>query len=196
MARWTDRRDVADVLVSLFGFVPAPGSLVYVSQPITTGPPYLRRRRALGETPTPSVDRALRREAMAENRRRTRELVDRVRAAFEPDRPVLDPSDYENGVYEQHDFHGLWVEVIRAYTHVVVFAAGWRYSTGCSVELAAALEAGLPLLDDALRPLPHRDAVRELSEGLAELRASGLSSGVMAEALSVAQAAERAAADA
>lgn len=196
MTTWTDRRDVADVLVSLFGCVPAPGSLVYVSQPITTGPPYLRGRQALGGTPTPAADRALRREAMAENRRRTRELVDRVRATFEPDRQVLDPSDYENEVYQQDDFHGLWAEVIRTYTHIVVFADGWQFSTGCSVELAAALQAGLPLLDDALRPLPHREAVRELSDGLAQLRASGLASGVMAEALTLARAAGRAAADA
>jgi hypothetical protein len=196
MATWTGGRDVADVLESLLGSVPARGSVVYVSQPITTGPPYLRLRQALSGAPTPAADSRIRREAMAENRRRTRDLVGRVRAAFEPARPVIDPSDYENEVYQQEDFHGLWAEVVRSYTHVVVFADGWQYSTGCSVELAAALQAGLPLLDDALRPLPHRIAVGQLSDGLRELRASGLASGVMAEALTVARASGRAAADA
>lgn len=188
MATWTGPRDVDRVLTTVLGAVPAPRSIVYISQPITTGRPYLRLREALGQTsPSPAVETRIRAEAMAENRRQTRELVARVRTVFEHERPVVDPSDYEDEVLDQEDFHGLWSEIIRLYTAVVVLADGWQYSTGCSIEFAAALEVGLPLLDDGLRPMPYGLAVSILSEGLAELQRTGLGSTVMTRALTAAR---------
>ncbi|MFL6128697.1 MAG: hypothetical protein ACJ73E_06495 [Mycobacteriales bacterium] len=162
---------VEDVLTEMLGHLPAPRSLVYVSQPITTGPVYvgLRRSAELDEE-------VLKAAAKLANRESSRALLARVRAAF-AGQDVLDPSEYEEDGLAQHGYHSLWQQVIETYAKTVVFADGWQFSVGCCVELESALDSGVAVLDAALQPLPPAVAAELIAAALPELAEADLDVG-------------------
>lgn len=170
-------RSAEQVIAELLGRVPPARSIVYVSQPITTGPVYvgLRRSSALREAEIKAA-------AARANRDSSRALVARVRAAF-PGTDVLDPSEYEEDGLEQHGYHALWQQVLEAYVRTVVFSDGWQYSVGCCIELETALDRGLEVLDAALSPLAPAAAADLVAAALPELSAAGIDVGPVRRAL-------------
>jgi hypothetical protein len=160
-------RSSEQVVSELLGHVPDGRSVVYVSQPITTGPVYVGLRRSSGLD-----EDEIRAAAKRANRDSSRALVDRVRAAFPGD--VLDPSEYEEDGLEQHGYHSMWQEVLETYVRTVVFSDGWQYSVGCCIELETALEHGLEVLDAALSPLAPATAADLVAAALPELSDIGV----------------------
>lgn len=137
----------------------------YVSTPITTGLSLLRWR-------------AHARDGGSENNNGEAEVKSRVmrenRAALEPllqalnmraGRVIIDPTELSEAQWKQGDYHRYWIEVIARFAGDVVFADGWNYSTGCSIEYAAAHLLRLPTYDSSLRPLPSSKAAQLLHEG-------------------------------
>jgi hypothetical protein len=166
----------------LVGFARRCGAVdhgsVYVGTPITTGPEYLTWRRGLNGPPASlgaaeaAAAEHARLQVIAGNRERVRALVDKVRHTASV--PVIDPSalaDVE--AWDQADYHGFWTTVIARFGKTVVFADGWTFSEGCSVEFATAVSMRLPVFDERLEPVDYDEGLRMLREATAELRAAG-----------------------
>jgi hypothetical protein len=148
----------------------------YVSTPITTGPEFIAWWRAQGST-MDRDDPAYQDEislVVRHNIEAVRPLVRLVEATF--GRPVIDPTRLGPiAAWEQPDYHDFWVRVIQRFVESVVLADGWQYSSGCSLEFAAATVAGLPTLDASLQPLSVEHGLRLLEQAADELEAAGLS---------------------
>ena len=142
--------------------------IYYVSTPITTGPQFVDWWRTKGHgLGTDHPDYAAELDQVIEhNIAAVRPLVAEVERRF--GRPVIDPTRLGPlAGWRQHDYHRFWVEVIERFVATMVFADGWHYSSGCSLEFAAAIDAGLTTLDSSLQPL--RTAAAQLaSAGLAD----------------------------
>lgn len=127
-------------------------STVYVSTPITTGLAYLRwlaDNRAAPRTAT-AAQRSL------VIRRNIAEVAPLVRAISSAGlgSHVIDPTELEDVPgWEQVDYHRFWAEVVAFHVSHVVFADGWQYSTGCTLEFGVAALTALPLHDADLAPL-------------------------------------------
>jgi hypothetical protein len=148
----------------------------YISTPITTGPEFVAWWRAQGST-MDRDDPAYQDEislVVRHNIEAVRPLVRLVEATF--GRPVIDPTRLGPiAAWEQPDYHDFWVRVIQRFVESVVLADGWQYSSGCSLEFAAATVAGLPTLDASLQPLSVEHGLRLLEQAAGELEAAGLS---------------------
>lgn len=163
-------------MVAAIGCVLPPDSAVYVSTPITTGERYVRWRRDAGAhlaPQDPSYRDHLLDAVVAPNRAQVAPLVASLRARFSC--PVIDPTALEDVPgWEQFDYHRYWTEVIERYVHTVVFAHGWEYSSGCVLELGAAVGAGAELLRHDLAPLAPADAVRRVERAIDDIAADGV----------------------
>jgi hypothetical protein len=156
----------------------------YISTPITTGPEFVAWWRAQGSTldrhdPAyqDEIDLVVRRNIEA-----VRPLVGLVEHTL--GRPVIDPTRLGPiAAWEQPDYHEFWVRVIQRFAETVVLADGWQYSSGCSLEFAAAVVAGLPTLDATLQRLPVDSGRRLLEQAAGELDAAGLSSSYQRRAI-------------
>lgn len=159
-------RDVRRWMLAALGCALEPRSAVYLSTPITTGLRFVAWRRGPGAdlaVETPEYRRRCADEVIAPNRNEIAPLVEFLRDRF--DDPVIDPTALEDVPgWEQLDYHRFWTEAIDRYAHTAVFADGWEYSSGCVLELAAAVSAGATLLCQDLTPLAPEDAA-ELTEG-------------------------------
>jgi len=148
----------------------------YVSTPITTGPEFIAWWRAQGST-MDRDDPAYQDEislVVRHNIEAVRPLVRRVEATF--GRPVIDPTRLGPiAAWEQPDYHDFWVRVIQRFVETVVLADGWQYSSGCSLEFAAAAVAGLPTWDASLQQFSVEHGLRLLEQAADELEAAGLS---------------------
>lgn len=135
---------------------------VYVSTPITTGLAYLRWL-ADNRAATTNAAEAQRRLVIRNNVANVASLVRAVRTARLGSH-VVDPTELEDVPgWEQADYHRFWAEVVADHVSRVVFADGWQYSTGCTVEFGVAALAGFSLHDADLAPL-------KLDRGLALLQ--------------------------
>ncbi|HJQ03462.1 MAG TPA: hypothetical protein VJ851_17835 [Jatrophihabitans sp.] len=156
----------------------------YVSTPITTGPEFVAWWRSQGST-LDRDDPAYQDEVglvVRRNIEAVRPLVRLVERSL--GRPVIDPTRLGPiAAWEQPDYHEFWVRVIQRFVGTVVFAEGWQYSSGCSLEFAAAVAAGLPALDASLQPMPLGTGLRLLDSAARELDAAGLSSAYQRRAI-------------
>lgn len=149
----------------------------YVSTPITTGPEFVAWWRSQGSS-IPRHDPAYEAElsqVVQRNIEAVRPLVAAVETRFR--RPVIDPTRLGPiAGWQQPDYHRFWVRVIRTFVDTVVFADGWQYSSGCSVEFAATVGNGLSSYDASIRVLDVETGVRLLEAAADELDAAGLGS--------------------
>jgi hypothetical protein len=156
----------------------------YISTPITTGPEFVAWWRAQGST-LDRHDPAYQHEVglvVRRNIEAVRPLVRLVERTLA--RPVIDPTRLGPiAAWEQPDYHDFWVRVIQRFVETVVLADGWQYSSGCSLEFAAAVIGGLSILDASLQPVPVSTAVRLLEQAIDELDAAGLSSAYQRRAI-------------
>lgn len=154
-------------------------NVVYVSVPITTGRRYLEWRISCpSERDDAALDAAHRRDVMAQNISAAEHVVQYVRSNFSG--VVVDPTQLDDiDGWVQRNYHGFWANFIEKFVERVVFADGWQYSTGCSIELIAAYRNGIEALDQRLEPLEPdlaakllRNAVKEFED--AELHQNSL----------------------
>ncbi len=139
---------------------------VYLSTPITTGPRHLAYRLEAALDPSIRIeerDREVARELTAENLRALEPIKAHVRSVLPAGAQVIDPTELDEPAWGQRDYHRFWIEVIRRFAEVVVFADGWEYSTGCSLEFATAVALGLPMFDSRIQRL-DRSGARKLLE--------------------------------
>lgn len=158
-------------MLAAIGCALEPRSAVYLSTPITTGRRFVEWRRGTGAELSPGSSAYLRRraeEVIEPNRSDIAPLVRWLRTRFQD--PVIDPTALEAVPgWEQFDYHRFWAEVIERYAHTAVFAEGWQYSSGCVLELAAAVSADATLLRDDLAPLNPKDAVQLIEGAIADV---------------------------
>jgi len=156
--------------------------VIYVSTPITTGPELLRWLRA-----NPDASEALRSHArsqvIANNVAAVVPLVAMVRARFR-DAAIIDPTAL-NDVrgWTQADYHRFWTEIIVRYADGAVFADGWQYSVGCTVEFAAANLAGIELYNSRLEMISPNEGLVLLQSTVSELDAVGASKVIQESAI-------------
>lgn len=177
-------------MLAAIGCALEPRSAVYLSTPITTGRRFVEWRRGTGADLTPGSPAYLRRrgeEVIEPNRSDIAPLVRWLRTRFQD--PVIDPTALEAVPgWEQFDYHRFWAEVIERYAHTAVFAEGWQYSSGCVLELAAAVSADAILLRHDLAPLKPKDAVELIEGAIADVaRDSVLPEAPLASALEALQ---------
>ncbi len=149
-------------------------NVIYVSTPITTGPELLRWLRA-----NPGASGALRAhardEVISRNITAVVPLVALVRSRFR-DAAIIDPTALEDVQgWTQTDYHRFWSEIIIRYVDGVVFADGWQYSVGCTVEYAAATLLGLPAYNARLERLTAQAGIELLQSTESDLDAVGAS---------------------
>ena len=163
--------DVLDSFAGCFGL--ERENVAYVSTPITTGRRYYDWLAASGLSPDagPSFQTAHAREVIALNQASAHALVLSARASL--GKIVVDPTALEVPVWTQEDYHGFWTRLITDYVGTVVFNDGWEYSTGCTLEYAAALRANATLLDAKLSPLPPTVASMNTKNAVARLEEQG-----------------------
>jgi hypothetical protein len=149
---------------------------VYVSTPITTGRQFVAWWQDRG-CRLPEDDPGYQAEfgqVVADNIAAVRPLIERVERDL-AGRPVIDPTRLGPiAGWQQSDYHAFWVRVIHRYVRTVVFADGWEYSSGCSLEFAAAVADGLQTLDAELRPLSREAGQARLLAAATELDQAGL----------------------
>lgn len=146
---------------------------VYVSTPITTGHDYLIW---LAENPdrTGAAAAAHQRSTVRSNLARAEPLVAAVRAAA-LGAQVIDPTQLKSiPTWAQADYHRYWAEVIERAVSRVVFADGWQYSIGCTVEFAVATMHDLPLFDARLQVMYPADGIRHLYDARPLLLRAGV----------------------
>lgn len=150
----------------------------YVSTPITTGRRLhgLRMRNSL---PGPKDYQDFLQEHVIEpNLREARKLVRHVRRGR--DRIVIDPSSVGDiPAWGQDDYRYFWELVIREFVQCVVFAKGWEYSSGCSYEFLAAVQAGVKTLDDNLKPLSRVKGILLLQQAVTAALNGGADAGFL-----------------
>lgn len=163
-------------MVAAMGCVLEPGSAVYLSAPITTGPRFVGWRRGPGaglEWGNPDWAQMRYQAVIAPNREDVVPLVDFLRSRL--DDPVIDPTSLEDVPgWEQFDYHHFWTEVIHRYVHTAVFAEGWEYSSGCVLELAAALSAEVKVRTADFNELALEEAVEHVEQALRDVSRDGV----------------------
>jgi hypothetical protein len=158
---------------------------VYISTPITTGRQFLTWWQARGHRLAEDEPeyRAEFGQVVANNIAAVRPLVERVEREL-AGRPVIDPTRLGPiAGWQQPDYHAFWVRVIHRFARTVVFADGWEYSSGCSLEFTAAMADGLQTLDAELRPLSREAGRSRLAAAAAELERTGLGAGLQRQVL-------------
>jgi len=182
--------DVPDVLLAVFSTVlpdeahelisrqfqdVSPGSSIYVSVPVTTGPALLHELEREG--PGGPVSHSILNRVRERNARSAARLVSKVKRAF-PGELIIDPSSLYVPQWEQRDYHRYWIEVLQTFAKQAVFADGWPLSTGCSIEFCVCAIRGIPCLDARLKELSIQRGAELLVDASAELRRLSLPSDV------------------
>lgn len=165
---------LSDVLLGFAAcFGAADRAAVYVSTPITTGPLFAEWFPNQADRGTAAYAARLREQIIRPNLERAVPLVLACRERF-PGRPVIDPTGLPDVPgWGQYDYHGFWTRLIERCAGVVVFAAGWEYSSGCALEFVAACNAGAELLDAAFEPLRREDVRAMLDHAARRLAQAG-----------------------
>jgi hypothetical protein len=150
-------------------------SAIYLSAPITTGREFLRwlRQDRRDDPSRPDDSRRPRGEVIEENRRALVPLKERLARVF-PDSIVIDPTRLDMPDWDQKDYHRFWVEVLRRLARSAVFADGWEYSTGCTIEYAMAVSLGLKIFDCNLEPIDTVAGLKMIRSASQEIEAAGL----------------------
>lgn len=163
-------------MLAALGCVLEPGSAIYLSTPITTGPRFVAWRRGPGaelSVETPEYQRRRADEVVAPNRADITPVLELLRERF--DEPVIDPTALEDVPgWQQFDYHRFWTEVIHGYVHTAVFVDGWQYSSGCVLELAAAVAVGARLLTQDLEPLVPHEATELIQHAISDVSQDGV----------------------
>ena len=160
-------------------------SAVYVSTPITTGRNYLEWLRLGNKGADNDADSyPVSREVFvtAKNIDQAAKLVRRVRAKYT--NPVIDPTGLQDiDSWNQNDYHQFWIKVIRQLVSIIIFADGWEYSNGSTLEYVCGLEKGLGLLSHHYQPLTPLIALAKLKSAVADYGEQNVKSKILDDAV-------------
>lgn len=163
--------ELRGLMLAAMGCALEPRSAIYVSTPITSGSRFVAWRRGAGAAlVADDVEyvRGRHDSVIEPNRADVAPLVESLRARV--DDPVIDPTALEDVPgWEQFDYHSFWTAVIQRYAHTAVFAEGWEYSSGCVLELAAAVSAGVSVRQSDLSSLPLVEALDRVEYAIADV---------------------------
>lgn len=136
----------------------------YVSSPLTTGRVASEWHLRDGGNSAQADGDEFRRKVIEPNRERAAEFVRKLRQSTS--RVIIDPTAMGDlPGWTQADYRSFWGKVIERYAEMLVFRAGWQYSSGCAYEFLVAIQSGARVLREDLTPLT-------VDEGLALLRAA------------------------
>lgn len=128
----------------------------YVSMPLTTGRHFTEWFRSVGSEvylrDRRTYDELHQKQVVDRNAEHGHRWVRDFRAARKEAgerRPVMEPSRFVLAGLDQAGYLDLWVDFIRRFTAEAIFIDGWQYSSGCSTEMAAAIEASIPVYDES-----------------------------------------------
>lgn len=171
MRRTGNLADALDSFVGCFGL--EREKVAYVSTPITTGKRYYDWLKSSGLVPHAgsAFQLAHAREVIAVNQASAQALVRHVRSQL--GKIVVDPTALQVPAWTQDEYNAFWTRLITDYVGTVVFNDGWEYSTGCTLEYAAALQASAELLDSNLSPLPPKLALMSTNQAVTSLDQQG-----------------------
>ncbi|HEU5159792.1 MAG TPA: DUF4406 domain-containing protein [Streptosporangiaceae bacterium] len=175
--------EVGDLLLSLVGRC-ARGRrpIVYVSVPITSGRAYLEWHARHPGAARSGDDPVVRQSVISTNKRRAREVVGRLREALPG--VVIDPSCLMDVPgWEQPHYHAFWIKVIERHADRVIFVDGWQYSVGCTIEFAAAVRLGIPILTERLATLDVATGLELVRAALEEYASAQVDSTRLRQAL-------------
>lgn len=165
----------AYLLAALDTVIHQQHTAVYVSTPITTGRALLEWRAGPGRGAVPESPshRRFVAEMIRANTASVGPLVNY--AERELGGPVIDPTRLGNvSGWSQPDYHEFWTKVVERYARLVVFADGWQFSVGCSLEYLAASRAQIRCLDSTLEELPRDRAIQLMRDAEGQLVAANL----------------------
>lgn len=167
--------------LTCYGFEEA--SVVYTSTPITTGKNYLDWLQ-IGAQEGLNQDLAASREVFvtSKNIEEATLFVRKVRAKYSD--LVIDPTRLENiNNWDQGDYHKFWIKVIRQLVSTIVFANGWEYSNGSTLEYICGLEKGISLLTNDFQPLTPDAALIKLKIAGSKYKILNVQSDIIEEAI-------------
>jgi hypothetical protein len=160
-------------LTGMLATVIDSGSAVYVSAPINSG---RRKYFALPVQEDSDGDKngGFKARVLRANVLDQQQLVKRVGAQL-PRETIIDPVKLPPlPKWSQGDFHRLWACVIEAHAAAVVFADGWEYSDGCTLEFSTAAKAKKILLNAQLSPMTIQEGVALMRAALTAIYSRGL----------------------
>ncbi len=136
-------------LLQAFEAAGAAGGVAYVSVPITSGLREIALLNELGLTSGQLRQRFRDRwtdEVVKPNEVEALGYSERVRAA-NPGLLVIDPSRLTVKGWEQDDYNGFWVELMKRHARKVVAVPGWEFSRGARGEVALGVALDRPVTD-------------------------------------------------
>lgn len=86
---------------------------------------------------------------------------------------VLTPGPYVASGWSQPEYLTLWETVVRTRIDRVVFGRDWEHSNGCAFEFAVAMDAGLPVFDEAGAPISLEQGRVLIAAAAAAIEADG-----------------------
>lgn len=154
---------------------------VYASSEITTG---LRLKRLLLQHNLRSAEalkellgqEEFQRQVIDFNVRRACYFAHALRERFRGQLPVVTPGPFVVPDWSQPEYLEFWTTLIRTRADRVFFNDGWEYSNGCTLEYAAACEAGIPTYQAGGAPLCSERAIELVVDALDELRTQHIDS--------------------
>lgn len=142
--------------------------VIYISSPITSGLRMYRHMRKHNLTKTSEIDGGtLLEKIMYPNIKESVELSEVIRTRGY--RFIIVPGHFIADGWTQEHYLDLWTKVIRDFTHVVCFNAGWEYSNGCVREFLISLETGKEIVDTDLKPLKVIEALKSIEDAIKDI---------------------------
>jgi|NGEPerStandDraft_6_1074524.scaffolds.fasta_scaffold164464_1 hypothetical protein len=127
----------------------------------------------------PSNRTAYEARVLRPNRREARLVATAVRAKY--GNLVIDPTHLKVSGWSQANYHAFWTTVLERYVGRVIFADGWQFSIGCSVEFLSAVRLGAQTLNQNFAPIETTDAMRLLRSANFDIKVMGFDITTMEE---------------
>lgn len=96
---------------------------------------------------------------------------------------LITPAPFSAPGWNQQEYLSFWETLLRTRIKAVYFNEAWEFSNGCTFEFMVATNAGLPTFDATGAALSLEDAVRRVTEAIAELERDNLDNEALASAL-------------
>ncbi|MFN8611954.1 MAG: hypothetical protein U0931_30695 [Vulcanimicrobiota bacterium] len=158
---------------------------VYISTPITGGnklydflqAEHVHSRRELDPSDMPAYDR----QVITVNCKHAHRIAEKLRRQGVC---AVEPSSIQFPGWSQTLYNQNWTRVVNEvpFSKVIV-CDGWELSYGCLLEVRAALDKGIPVMDEDNRPIDKATALKRISDSSNELIEKGFTLAHLSEAL-------------
>jgi hypothetical protein len=113
-----------------------------------------------------NVDKKVFQRVKKANEEAAKAFASIVRADHKDGTMVINPAPLKIQGWEQPEYYAFWDELIRTRVKQIRFNDTWEFSSGCTYELAVALDEGIPLFDSKGNSLDPNDAVSAIEQAL------------------------------